>query len=137
MKGERNGKFEGIDIVGLVVLRNVLEQRLLVAQMEIVFQSVVHLNRPVQRVFEVINVLLLFPLSPDEIAPAFIILRKVFLSCPRPPHTSLDDLSDQAEIIALAHIVIQVAFADNWLHIPIFLIQSLVQLLEKLLIRTV
>lgn len=85
----------------------------------------------------------LLPLSPYKVASVMNLIVgaladtscEVFLVRPRPPDPPLDDLPDEVEVVALANKVVEVAFADYWLHVPILFIEYAVEFLKKLLIR--
>ena len=77
--------------------------------------------------------LALFPLSPNEVAAVMVISiltfshyhLEIFFGGSCPPDTSLNDLSHQIKIVSFAHIVVEVAFSNNGLDIPVFLVQYL------------
>ena len=85
----------------------------------------------------------LLPLSPDKVASVMHLVigaltdasREVFLVRPRPPDPPLDDLPDEVEVVTLADKVVEVALADNGLHVPVFFIEYAVEFLKKPLIR--
>ena len=85
-----------------IELDNIHEESLLVAQVVVIIQSVVNFDLiPLAFVlFEVINMLGLSPLTPDEVTSLFLLIivskirSKLFLGGPCPPDSSLNDLPD-------------------------------------------
>ena len=104
-----------------IVLDNVAEEGLLVAQVKIVIHSVVNF-KIAARLPQSLKVLSLLPLCPDEVAAVVHLLicviggQEVLAGGPSPPDSPLDDLPNEVEVVASTYEIVKVALPDHWLY---------------------
>ena len=105
--------------------------------MKVVFESVVHLKLVVP--FQVLQVPVLFPLSPNEVASVVDLIvgtlwqsrSEILLQSPSPPDSSLDYWPDKVEIVPLADIIVEVVFSYEGFYIPVFFVENWIEFLQE------